>query len=80
MHRAVRIGDIVEFKKIMTKYEWKIKNLEGRLKADYIGEQGVVVAVGHVNDELTGLLVDVVFRDGQRWCFEGQELEFIRAG
>lgn len=80
MHRAVRIGDVVEFKKVMTKYEWKIRNLAGRLKTDYIGEQGIVVSVGHVDDEPTGLLVDVLFNDGQRWCFEGQELEFIRAG
>lgn len=56
---------------LVDEYEYKMKSeITGRKKSDYVGEIGNAQR-GTYPDQF-----DVEFADGQKWCFDREQLEF----
>lgn len=73
----IEIGDVVKFTKTIQKYEDQITNVNRIGKYEYIGQCGTVTSVVCVQDEPTSILIDVLFNDNQKWCFEKEQLEVV---
>ena len=76
----IEVGDIVKFEKVSSTYEHQLMSEAKRKnKTDYIGAEGKVASVTFVDDEpcASTMLIDVIFDDGQRWCFEAQQLQVM---
>lgn len=73
----IEIGDVVKFTKTIQKYEDQITNVNRIGKYEYIGQCGTVTSVVCVQDEPTSVLIDVLFNDSQKWCFEKEQLEVV---
>ena len=73
----IEIGDVVKFTKTIQKYEDQITNVNRIGKYEYIGQCGTVTSVVCVQDEPTSILIDVLFGDNQKWCFEKEQLQVV---
>ncbi len=73
----IEIGDVVKFTKTVQKYEDQITNVNRIGKYEYIGQCGKVTSVVCVQDEPTSILIDVLFGDNQKWCFEKEQLQVV---
>lgn len=54
-------------------YEKQLKNKLGKQKKDYIGEVGTIIH--RVTHKSGSQLCDVMFADGQVWCYDEKQLE-----
>jgi hypothetical protein len=74
----IEVGDIVKFNRVSSSYEYQLMSeVKRKNKTDYIGEEGTVTSVTYADDEPTNAVVDVMFKDGQKWCFEKQQLQVV---
>lgn len=64
---------------LLDEYEQTIFNLSGKRKSEYVGQIGEVFRKSKRVNGTTGkcYLYDIRFSDGQVWCCEEEQLEFI---
>ncbi len=61
---------------LVDKYENEIESkVTGKKKKAYVGQVGEII--NRISGLLGGTLYDLEFNDGQKWCFERDQIEFV---
>ncbi len=72
------MNEKVKLIRCIDKYEKNLCNAKNKSKKDYIGQTGKIIkTTKHHSGAICDNLCDVKFSDGQVWCCEMRQLEFI---